>query len=76
MAEEALNPVIAIEASRLKIVGGKLLRNSGDPELKRRKLSISDATTVTLATRLRTPIVTGDIDLSYVARSLEVKVIW
>jgi len=71
-----LDPVIAIEASRLKIVGDELLRNSGNPKLKRRKLSISDATTIVLATKLKTPIVTGDVNLSYVARSLGVKVIW
>ena len=66
----------AVEASRIKIIGDQILRDSNDPKLKRRRLSVSDATTIVLAERYKAPIVTGDIDLSYVAQKLGLKVIW
>lgn len=73
---QPLNPVIAVEASRIKIVGDELLRNSKNPRLKRRRLSVSDVTSIVLAQMLKAPIITGDIDLSYVAQKIGVKVIW
>ena len=53
-----------------------MLKSSKDPRLSRRRLSISDATSIVLAQMLKVPIITGDIDLSYVARRVDVKVIW
>ena len=73
---QPLNPAIAVEASRLKIVGDELLRNSKDPRLNRRRLSVSDVTSIVLARMLKAPIITGDIDLSYVAQKIGVRVIW
>jgi len=66
----------ALEASKIKIVGDNLLATSDDPHLRKRKLSIADATTIALAKQEGTPIVTGDIDLSYVAKKLGVEIIW
>lgn len=71
-----LDAATAVEASRLKILGDELLEASGDPGLKRRRLSITDATTIALARKLRAPILTGDTDLSYVAQRLGVNVLW
>ena len=66
----------ALEASKIKIVGDNLLASSDDPYLKKRRLSIADATTIALAKQVEIPIVTGDIDLSYVAKKLGVEIIW
>ncbi len=73
---QPLNLAMAVEASRLKKLGDELLRSSKDPRLNRRKLSVSDATSVVLAQMLKAPIITGDTDLSYVAQKIGVKVIW
>ncbi len=73
---EPLEANVALEASEVKVLGDRLLASSGDPSLKRRRLSAADATTIALARRLGAPIVTGDTDLSYVARRLKVDVIW
>jgi len=70
-----LSPEIAVEASRVKVIGDRLLQST-DERFKRRKLSIADATTIALAIRLKAPIVTGDVDLTYVARRMGVKVVW
>ncbi|MCE4600104.1 MAG: PIN domain-containing protein [Desulfurococcales archaeon] len=67
---------IALKASNVKLIGDKLLRASKDPSLKRRKLSVADATTIAIAVSSGAPIVTGDTDLSYVARKLGATVIW
>jgi len=71
-----LDPGLAIEASRIKLHGDRLLRSAGEKELRHRKLSVCDSTTIALAKRLNTPIVTGDKDLTYVAREMGVKVLW
>ncbi|MEB2837134.1 MAG: PIN domain-containing protein [Desulfurococcales archaeon] len=73
---EPLEANVALEASEVKVLSDRLLASSGDPSLKRRRLSAADATTIALARRLGAPIVTGDTDLSYVARRLKVDVIW
>jgi len=65
-----------VKASYIKIVGDNILREASEPLLKRRKLSISDALCIVLALKYKVPIVTGDKDLSYVARHLEVETIW
>ncbi len=71
-----LSPETAVMASQIKIKGDSLLRNAKMVELKRRKLSVSDAITLALALKLKAPIITGDSDLSYVAEKIGVKVIW
>ncbi len=67
---------IAASASQVKIRGDRILREATDDTLKHRRLSIADATTIVLALKFRIPIVTGDKDLSYVAKRSGVKVIW
>jgi predicted nucleic acid-binding protein len=73
---EPLDVAIAVEASRLKVLADAKLRSSGDPHLRGRRLSVSDATTLALALKLGAPIITGDADLSYAARLFGVEVIW
>jgi predicted nucleic acid-binding protein len=73
---KALDAATAIEASEVKVLGDKLLAASEDPGLQRRRLSIADATTIVLAKRVGAPIVTGDTDLSYVARRLGASILW
>ena len=73
---QSLNLAMAVEASRLKKLGDELLRNSKNPRLSRRRLSVSDVTSIVLAQMLKAPIITGDIDLSYVAQKIGVRVIW
>jgi len=70
-----LSPKIAVEASKVKVIGDRLLQST-DERFKRRNLSIADATTIALAARLKVPIITGDVDLTYVARKTGVKVVW
>lgn len=67
---------LALRASEIKILGDKILRRSGDPELTGRRLSSADATSIALAERLKVPILTGDKDLAYVAGRLGISVIW
>ncbi|MEB3789117.1 MAG: PIN domain-containing protein [Desulfurococcales archaeon] len=71
-----LNPELAVKVSKVKVIGDKLLRDSKDPRLYRRRLSVSDATSIALAQLLDAPILTGDIDLSYVARRFGVDILW
>ena len=66
----------ALKASEVKLIGDKSLATSRDPSLRRRKLSVADATTIAIAIREDVPIITGDTDLSYVARKLGVTIIW
>jgi len=66
----------ALEASKVKIAGDRLLREAEDKCLRARRLSAADATTIALALKLGVPVITGDNDLTYVARALGVKVIW
>ncbi len=71
-----LDEALAVEASKVKILGDRLLASSKDPNLQRRRLSVADATTIALAKKEKVPIVTGDADLSYVARKLGIEVLW
>jgi len=48
----------------------------GNPELEGRSLSIVDSTIIWLALELNAPIVTGDKDLSHIARRKGVEIIW
>ena len=73
---EPLDASIAVEASRLKVLANAKLRSSSDPQLRGRRLSVSDATTLALALKLDAPIITGDADLSYAALLFGVEVIW
>ncbi len=66
----------AIKASKIKVIGDRILKEAKETGLKCRKLSVSDATTIALAMRYKVPIVTGDKDLTYVAERMGVKVIW
>ena len=67
---------VALEASQVKIIGDRLLQKARDLKLKKRKLSIADVTSITLALKYGVPVITGDIDLSYVAKSLGIEVLW
>ncbi len=71
-----IDPRLAIEASRIKVMGDKMLRESRDPRLKRRSLSIADATCIAVALEYRAPIVSGDLDLTFTAKNMGVEVIW
>ncbi len=62
-------------AVEIKLMGSKILRESLDLQL-RRSLSISDSLTIAIAKREKIPIVTGDKDLSHVAESMGLTVIW
>ncbi len=72
----SLDPVIALEAAEIKVLGDKLLREAVEYGVRGRKLSTADTTTIALARRLNAPIVTGDRDLAYVAEKIGVKIIW
>jgi len=63
-----------LESARVKVEGDEALKESS--ELRGRALSIVDSAIIWLALRLGAPIVTGDEDLSYVARRKGVAVIW
>lgn len=52
------------------------MKKASDPRLRKRTLSLADATTIALALKYNAPVLTGDIDLSYVAERLGVEVIW
>ncbi|BES82684.1 PIN domain-containing protein [Pyrodictium abyssi] len=73
---KALDNVIAVKASGVKLLGDQLLAKAEDPRLRRRRLSVADATTIAIAMMENAPIVTGDADLSYVARNLGIGIIW
>jgi predicted nucleic acid-binding protein len=63
-----------VESARLKVEGDRMLRES--PELVGRALSFVDSTIIWLALKLKVPIVTGDKDLSYVARRMGAEILW
>jgi predicted nucleic acid-binding protein len=63
-----------LESARVKVEGDEALKESS--KLRGRALSIVDSTIIWLALKLGAPIVTGDEDLSYVARRKGVEVIW
>ena len=65
-----------IKASEAKCYGDKLLREAEDQSLRARSLSIVDSTIIAVALRLKMPIISGDRDLTYVAKNMGVEVIW
>jgi len=71
-----LDAEMAVKASQAKMIGDQILKSSDREELRRRKLSTCDATSIMLAARLKAPIVTGDADLTYVAQKMGIQVIW
>ncbi len=71
-----LDLALMIDSSKIKIIGDNYLRNSRRRDLRNRRLSVSDSLTIAIAKRLNIPIITGDKDLSYVARKMGIKVIW
>ena len=71
-----LDTQLALRASKVKVLGDRLLAQASSPALRRRRLSSADAATIALAENEGAPVVTGDADLSYVARKLGVQVIW
>jgi len=62
--------------AKIKKKADSILANSNDPALRRRRLSYSDACSITLAIKKNVPIISGDSDLLYVAKKLGVKIIW
>jgi predicted nucleic acid-binding protein len=71
-----LDTDLALEAAKVKAEGDQLLRKASELKLRRRRLSVADATTLALALRFGAPLVTGDEDLRYVADCMRVEVIW
>ena len=67
---------IADEASKIKVEGDELLSKAEDASLRFRKLSSCDATTIALGKLYVTPVISGDKDLTYVAKKFNVKVRW
>ncbi len=65
-----------VEAARIKVLGDRLLRESGVEELIGRRLSIVDSTVLAIAYKRNLPILTGDKDLAYVAEKIGLEVIW
>ncbi len=65
-----------IEAAKIKIEGDELLKKARDERLRIRRLSIVDSTVIISALKRGVPIITGDTDLTYVANSKGIKVIW
>jgi predicted nucleic acid-binding protein len=63
-----------IEAARIKVEGDIMLKES--TELRNRSLSLIDSTIIWLAIKMKTPIITGDKDLAYVAKRKDVEIIW
>ena len=67
---------IVNQASKIKLKGDALLSEAEDPLLKKRRLSACDALTIAIGKILNLPILTGDKDLSYVAKKIGVEIIW
>ena len=65
-----------VEVAIVKSRGDEILGKCEDPSLRSRRLSITDASLIYIAKKLELPILTGDRDLTYVARAMGVKVIW
>ena len=65
-----------VKAAEVKVEGDRALKQSRDPELRRRRLSFIDSTVIASALKLEAPIVTGDVDLSYVAKLKGLEVVW
>lgn len=67
---------LAAEAAKIKVEGDRLLKSSSETKLRRRHLSIADATTIALALKHNASIITGDEDLKYVASHLGIGILW
>lgn len=65
-----------VEAAKIKIKGDMILGKAEDKELRSRRLSIVDSTVIALALKRKTPILTGDKDLAYVAMKENIGIIW
>lgn len=61
------------EAARVKIKGDDLLKEN--KALQGRKLSSCDAITISIGIKYGFPIISGDGDLQYLARELDVEVL-
>lgn len=73
---EDVNVETALEAVDVKVLGDELLSSASEPKLRKRSLSISDATSIAVSRRKKIPFVTGDSGLAYVAKRMGVTVIW
>ena len=71
-----LTPELAIASAKIKVVGDKFLREAEDRSLTGRRLSVADATTIAIAQMWKAPIISGDRDLTYVARRMGIEVVW
>ncbi len=65
-----------VQAAIIKTRGDRILKKAEDKELRTRRLSIVDSTVIVLARKRSAPILTGDKDLTYIARKENVEVIW
>ena len=59
-----------LESAKVESEGGKLVSSMG------RRLSFVDSTIIHVAKKLRARVMTGDKDLTVVARSVGVEVVW
>ena len=59
-----------LESAKVKSEGDRLVSSMG------RRLSFVDSTVIHVAKKLRAKVVTGDSDLTVVARSMGVEVVW
>lgn len=66
---------VASAAAALKIKADTILQRAAEPALRRRRLSTADCTTLAIAASDNLPIITGDPDLTYVAKALGAPVI-
>jgi len=65
-----------VEVAMVKAKGDRILSSSEDPKLSRRRLSLVDTSVIYTARKVKSPIITGDLDLSHVASSMGLEVIW
>ncbi|HDD63861.1 MAG TPA: type II toxin-antitoxin system VapC family toxin [Thermoprotei archaeon] len=65
-----------VKAAEIKVKGDMFLSQSEDEDLRYRRLSLVDATIITTALKEKTPILTGDKDIFYVASKLGINIIW
>jgi len=65
-----------IEVAKIKVRGDEMLKEAEDEMLRGRKLNIVDSTVIALTHRVRTPILSSDRDLTYIAIREEIEVIW
>ncbi len=65
-----------VEVAILKSRGDEILSSSSDPRLSGRRLSLVDASVIYTANKVNAPVITGDLDLSYVAGEIGLEVVW